>query len=73
MITVTIRDINGKRKEISEQTHGLMHHTLIEALNDSTITGEDEILMVTQDHMCLYSALGNDHPIAIDEVIAFFA
>ena len=71
MIIITFRDITGKRKEIYEQTPNLMYQSLLE-LYHSGLDDNDEILMVTQDHMCLYSALGNDHPITLEDLIGFF-
>ena len=72
MITITFRDINGKRKEISQHTPALMHHALVYAIKQSFITDKDEILLVVQDRMCLYSALTSDHSITVDDLIGFF-
>ena len=72
MITITFRDINGKRQEISQQTPSLMYHALYEAIEKEIITDEDEILLVVQDNMCLYSALCVIQPITIDDLLGFF-
>ena len=72
MITVTFRDDNGKRKEISHQTHTLLYHALIDEIKNSQITEEDEVLLVIQDGMCLYCELGASYSITIDDLLAFF-
>ena len=66
MIIITIRDPNRNTivcKNYSE---------LINAIDNREIADDDEILIVIQDNICLYSALGASHPITIDDLTGFF-
>ena len=72
MITITIRDINGARTIFEYETRSEIIESLNDAIENSIITDEDEILLVTQDSMCLYSALSAPHPITIDDLTGFF-
>ena len=68
MINITIRNSNGKRIVIEGENESVIY----KKINRFNITEEDEILLVSQDGMCLYSALGSDHSITIDDLTGFF-
>ena len=68
MISITMRDINGERKLLLRKNPS----EIIDALSKNYISDGDEILLVTQDGMCIYSALGADHQITVDDLTGFF-
>lgn len=67
MIDILVRDINGKRGTICR----LSRSEIIDAIKED-ISDDDEILLVMQDGMCIYSALGSDHSITKDDLTGFF-
>ena len=68
MITVTIRDTNCKRITLE----GVSESSILEKINRFGLTENDEILLVTQNGMCLYSALGTNYVLTADELRRFF-
>lgn len=68
MISITVRDINGKRDTVYRR----FQSEIIDAIKED-ISDDDEILLVMQDGTCIYSALGSDHPITKDDLTGFFA
>lgn len=70
MISVTIRDTNGVRSTSTFRGP----NDLIKALvNDGWLTEQDEILIVGQDGMCLYSALCSIDALSVEDLIRFFS
>lgn len=66
-IQITTRDTNGKRSIVDcNGRHAAMKYA-------QTLTDEDEILIVSQDGMCLYSALQSDNALTADDLTGFFA
>ena len=68
MITITVRDINGKRHIIKCENGS----EVIELITDNVIDDDYEILIVAENGLCLYSALASDHPITLDDLTGFF-
>ena len=67
-ISITVRDINGKRQVIE-----FSNHSSVVAWANEALSEDDEILLVTQDGVCIYSALGCDHTLSANDLTGFFA
>ena len=68
-ITIVTRDVNGKRSVVEFDNEA----AVLRWINDGYLDEEDEILIVAQGGICLYSALGTDYPLSIDDLTGFFA
>lgn len=66
MYSVIFRDSNGKRSLLQGNASAIYEKLMNPGLDDN------EILLVTYDNICVYSALAND-PIDIEDLIGFFA
>ena len=66
MYTIIFRDSNGKRSLLQGNTSAIYEKLMSPDLDDN------EILLVTYDNICIYSALANG-PIDIEDLIGFFA
>lgn len=67
-ITIVLRDVNGNRCRWSFLNEEQACKACLESLTD-----EDEILVVAQGGVCLYSALNHDHTLSVGDLAAFFA
>ena len=70
MISVTIKDANGVR---STSTFHRPNDLIKALVNDRWLTEQDEILVVGQDGMCLYSALCSINDLSIEDLVQFFS
>lgn len=68
-ITIVFRDINGKRMIVEFDNEAAVLRYVSQGLLDE----EDEVLIVAQGGICLYSALGADYPLSLDDLTGFFA
>ena len=68
-IVIVSRDVNGKRTTILFDNEA----AVLNWVQKGCLDEEDEILIVAQGNLCLYSALGADYPLSIDELTGFFA
>lgn len=66
-IIIVLRDVNGKRYRWSFQNEQQAYKACVK-----DITEEDEILIVIQDGVCVYSAL-QSNPITAEDLVGFFA
>ena len=66
MYSIIFRDSNGKRSLLQGNASAIYEKLVNPDLDDN------EILLVTYDNICVYSALSND-PIDIEDLIGFFA
>lgn len=66
MYSIFFRDSNGKRSLLQGNASAIYEKLMSSDLYDN------EILLVTYDNICIYSALAND-PIDIEDLIGFFA
>ena len=66
MYSIIFRDSNGKRSLLQGNASAIYEKLVNPGLDDN------EILLVTYDNICVYSALAND-PIDIEDLIGFFA
>lgn len=72
-VVIHTRDVNGKHilhkmpdiSQVCEYIDEML-------LSPNSSAGEEEILMVVVDGICIYSQLGND-PITWDDILGFFA
>lgn len=67
-ISILVRDCNGKRTN-------LVFNTRNQILNwaEKYMLEDDEILVITQGNICLYSGLGSDIGLTCDDITGFFA
>lgn len=68
-ITILYRDINGKKLTVEFVTE----YDVLDWINKGFLDEDDEILLVIQCGVCIYSALGSDRSLNIDELTGFFA
>ena len=68
-ITIVTRDINGKRLALEFANEA----AVLGWIDNGYLDEDDEILIVAQGGICLYSALGNNIPLYIDDLTGFFA
>ena len=69
-ILIVVRDINGKRENLQfESRHAVLRWA------KEVMTEEDEILIVAQDGLCLYSGLQDSAGpmLTCDDITGFFA
>lgn len=67
-ITIVTRDINGKRSIVEFENEA----AVLRWVDEEGIGEDDEILIVSQGNLCLYSALGKVDPLCIDDLTGFF-
>ena len=67
-IYIWTRDINGKRTKLFY----IGNDSVLQAINEGRIAEEDEVLIVSVDGMCVYSALGEEQSLTLDELTGFF-
>jgi hypothetical protein len=68
-ITIVTRDINGKRSIVEFDNES----AVLRWLNAGSLDEEDEVLIVAQGGICLYSALSAQYPLTEDDLAGFFA
>lgn len=66
-VTIILRDVNGKRYRWSFKNEQQAYKACCEDISE-----EDEILVVVQDGVCVYSALQSD-AITAEDLVGFFA
>lgn len=66
MYSIFFRDSNGKRNLLQGNASTIYEKLMSPDLDDN------EVLLVTYDNICIYSALANG-PIDIEDLIGFFA
>lgn len=68
-ITIVTRDLNGKRSVVEFESNC----AVLNWIECGELDDEDEILIVAQGGICLYSALGQSIPLCADDLTGFFA
>ena len=66
IIRILLRDVNGQRVWYEFDTEAEAYQFA------GTICDEDEILIVAQGPMCLYSQLMAQHPLTAEDLTGFF-
>jgi type VI protein secretion system component Hcp len=66
-IFIVIRDINGKR-----DTFEFDNNYAVLSWADNYLTEDDEILIVAQGNLCLYSGLQSSEGLTCDDLTGFF-
>lgn len=67
-VSMLVRDCNGKRMTLTfTNTSQIMHWAAEDMCED------DEVLMITQGNICLYSGLGDAPWLTGDDITGFFA
>lgn len=68
-IELHTRDVNGMRTEHVFRGE----HSIYTFLTNDGLSDEEEVLLLIQDGICLYSALQSDHALTAEDMIGFFA
>lgn len=68
-ISILVRDCHGRRKTLEFESR---HQVLAWAEDEDKLTEEDEILIITQGNICLYSGLMSDSMLTADDITGFF-
>ena len=67
-IIIVVRDVNGKRDVIEFDNE----YAVYEWAWSGKFTVEDEILIIAQGNLCLYSALMSDYVLTAYDLMSFF-
>lgn len=67
-VVVVTRDINGE-----QQVYETHWSDIVRLIAYCQITEEDEILLVIVEDTCIYSSLGSDRALTLDDLTGYFA